>query len=175
LTAVDPGAAIKAGEEPRGKDEAMEERSGTPCPQCRRGNPPENRFCGACGAPLTSGELPARWPEAGPTNSLPAARRGLLLPAELKPVGGALAVGLAALAARAGLAWLRRRAEGSDRPLMPAAEGTGPAPPERLLFESFEEIHVWLQEGDVESRGLARRAVTAFRTTDLTGERRVGP
>ena len=28
---------------------AMEGR-GTPCPQCRRGNPPEDRFCGACGA-----------------------------------------------------------------------------------------------------------------------------
>jgi hypothetical protein len=41
------------------------------------------------------------------------ARRSLL-PAELKPVGRALAVGLATLAAEAGLAWLRRRAEGSD-------------------------------------------------------------
>ena len=82
----------------------MEERSSTPCPQCRHGNPLENRFCGACGAPLTgSGQL-ARRPEGVP----PAAARALL-PAELKPVGRALAVGLATLAAAlALLLWLWR-------------------------------------------------------------------
>jgi hypothetical protein len=27
-----------------------------PCPLCRHTNPSGNRFCGSCGAPLTSGE-----------------------------------------------------------------------------------------------------------------------
>jgi hypothetical protein len=43
-------------------DEAFREKGETnmvetaPCPLCRHTNPPGNRFCGSCGAPLTSGE-----------------------------------------------------------------------------------------------------------------------
>ena len=141
----------------------MEERSSTLCPQCRRDNPRENRFCGACGTALISGEpLPVvRRPENSPTT----ASRGLL-PAELKPVGRALAVGLAALAAEAGLAWLRHRVESSDRPSLPAARRGEPAiPQERPVYQSFEEVHVLRREGGFESRVFAQRMVRAFRVT----------
>jgi hypothetical protein len=71
-----------------------------PCPRCRHANPPENRFCGSCGASLGAG------------NDLVAQRGGTptvksrALPAKLGPAGNAVAVGLAALALRAGLSWL---------------------------------------------------------------------
>ena len=145
----------------------MEERSGSArCPRCQHGNPPENRFCGACGSPLTSGEQLARRPENVPTTAGRA-----LLPAELKPVGRALAVGLAALAAEAGLAWLRRRAQGPGRPSLPTAGETGHAAPGRPVYQSFEELHVWLREGEFESRTFAQRTVRSFRTTNPTDGR----
>ena len=145
----------------------MEERGSTPCPQCRHDNPLEDRSCGACGAPLTgSGQL-ARRPEGG----TPAAGRALL-PAELKPVGRALAVGLATVAARAGLAWLRRRSEGTDRPPLIAAKGTDPLFPGRLVYQSFEEVHAWFGDGDLEGRVFARRAVESFRAMNPTDGQR---
>ncbi len=98
-----------------------------------------------------SGQL-ARRPEGVP----PAAARALL-PAELKPVGRALAVGLAILAARAGIAWLRRRSEGPAQPPLIAAKGTEPVIPEHLVYRSFEEVHAWFGEGDLEGRIFARR------------------
>jgi hypothetical protein len=154
----------------RGEDEVMEERSGSNrCPRCRHDNPLENRFCGACGASLTVGEQLARRPEGSPVTPSRA-----LLPAELKPVGRALAVGLATLAAQAGLAWLRRRVEGPGRPSLPAAGGTKPVLPQNPVYQSFEEVHAWLREGEIESRIFAQRAVTYFRSTDHTGERRGG-
>lgn len=141
----------------------MEARSTTPCPQCRHGNPPENHFCGACGVALESiGQL-VRRPENSPTM----ARRSLL-PAELKPVGRALAVGLATLAAEAGLAWLRRRAEGSDRASLTFASGTKSAIPEPPIYQSFEEVHAWVREGDFESRIFAQRAVRSIHATNPT-------
>ena len=140
----------------------MEERN-TFCPRCRHGNPRENRFCGACGAHLASGEQLARRPENSPTT----VSRGLL-PAELKPVGRALAVGLAALAAEAGLAWLRHRAEGSDRPSPPATRGTEPKIPEHPVYQSFEEVHTWLREGNFERRIFAQRTIRSFRTSNST-------
>ena len=139
----------------------MEARSSTPCPQCRHGNPPENRFCGACGAALESGGQVARRTENIPTTASRA-----LLPAELKPVGRALAVGLATLAAEVGLAWLRRRAEGSDRPSLAVARGTKPTILEPPIYQSFEEVHAWVREGDFESRIFAQRAVRSIRTTN---------
>ena len=145
----------------------MEERSSTPCPRCRHGNPLENRFCGACGVPLTGSWQLARRPEGVP----PAAGRALL-PAELKPVGRALAVGLATLAARAGLAWLRRRSEGSDRPPLTTAKGTEPVIPEHLVYRSFEEVHAWFSEGDLEGRMFAWRAVESFRAMNPTDGQR---
>ena len=145
----------------------MEERSSTPCQRCRHGNPLENRFCGACGAPLTcSGQL-VRRPEG-----VPRAAGRALLPAELKPVGRALAVGLATLAARAGLAWLRRRAGGPDRTSLIAAKGAKPLIPEHLVYRSFEEVYAWVREGDLEGRLFARRAVESFRAMNPTDGQR---
>lgn len=145
------------------------EESSTFCPRCRHGNPRENRFCGACGTPLASGEQLARRPENGPATE----SRGLL-PAELKPVGKALAVGLAALAAEAGLAWLRSRAEGSDRPSLPTARRTEPATLEHPVYQSFEEVHAWLWEGNVESRFFAQRTVKSLHITNPTDGPRSG-
>ncbi len=146
----------------------MEVRSSTPCPQCRHGNPPENRFCGACGAPLEkSGGQLVRRTEDSPTTASRA-----LLPAELKPVGRALAVGLATLAAEAGLAWLRRRAEGYERASLPVARGTKSVIPEHPIYQSFEEVHAWVREGDFESRIFAQRAVRSIRTTNPTDGQR---
>jgi hypothetical protein len=92
----------------------------------------------------------------------PAARR------ELKPVGKALAMGLATLAAETGLAWLRRRAEGSNRPSLPVVRGTKPAIPEPPIYQSFEEVHAWVREGDFERRIFAKRVVRSIRTTNPT-------
>jgi hypothetical protein len=87
----------------------MAERQ-VPCPRCPQVNPPTNRFCGSCGVPLTSSEqLPTRreyrpvptsraWPDK-----------------KLGPTSKALAVGVAALAAEAGLSWLRRKIGAEDR------------------------------------------------------------
>ena len=146
----------------------MEERNTTLCLRCRHGNPRENRFCGACGTALASGEQIARRPENNPTT----ASRGLL-PAELRPVGKVLAVSLAALAAEAGLAWLRRRAEGSDRSSLPVVRGTERViPEEHPVYQSFEEVYAWLREGNSESRIFAQRTVRSFRTTDPTDRQR---
>ncbi|MDP9458015.1 MAG: zinc ribbon domain-containing protein [Actinomycetota bacterium] len=149
----------------------MEERTGTThCPRCRHGNPPENRFCGACGASLTVGEQLARRSENSPATASRA-----LLPAELRPFGRALAVSLATLGAQAGLAWLSRRAAGSGRSSsLPTARGTGPVIPEPPIYQSFEEVHAWLREGNFESRIFAQRVVTSFLLPDSTGERRGG-
>ena len=148
----------------------MEERSSTPCPRCRYGNPLENRFCGDCGVPLTGSWQFARRPEGVP----PAPGRAQL-PAELKPAGRALAVGLATLATlavQAGFAWLRRRSEGPDRPPLIAAKGTEPAIPEHLVYRSFEEVHAWFRGGDLEDRMFARRAVESFRAMNPTDGQR---
>jgi hypothetical protein len=85
-----------------------------PCPRCRQENPPRNRFCGSCGAPLRSGEQLATREEHRPVWA------GRVWPAKLGPVSKALAVGVAALATEAGLSWLRRKIGAEDRSSMPA-------------------------------------------------------
>jgi Double zinc ribbon len=132
----------------------MDER--TSCPVCRHDNPPENRFCGSCGTALAdSGQLV---PHRG---YIPAATVRAL-PAKLGPTGKALAVGLAALAAEAGLLWLRRRVERADRTPLPAAQDPKSAVPDYLLSQSLEEAYVWLQEGYYRSHIFARREVRSF-------------
>jgi hypothetical protein len=88
-----------------------------PCPQCRQENPPRNRFCGSCGAPLTSSEQLAMREEYRP---VPAGRAW---PAKLGPVSKALAVGAAALAMEAGLSWLRHKVGAEDRSSRPFVRG----------------------------------------------------
>ena len=66
-----------------------------PCPLGRPENPPENRFCRSCGAPLMNGEQLATRQEHHPV------RAARAWPSKLGPVSKALAVGMAALAAEA--------------------------------------------------------------------------
>jgi hypothetical protein len=84
-----------------------------PCSACEySGNPPENRFCGRCGAPLE--RALARGGDLAPRAESRVVRKRFL-PYRLGPVGKTLAVSLAVLAADAGLAWLRHRIEKTGR------------------------------------------------------------
>jgi hypothetical protein len=133
----------------------MDERK--PCPLCSHDNPPENRFCGSCGNALAdAGQLLVSRQEHNPAATVRA------LPAKLGPTGKALAVGLAALAAEAGLLWLRRRVEHSDPTPLPAAQEPKSAVPEYLLSRSLEEVSVWLQTGDYRGHIFTRREVRSF-------------
>jgi hypothetical protein len=80
------------------------------CPACQHGNPMENRFCGACGASLERNELARRDADA-----IVIAGQSIPL-AQVRQVGRAAAVGLAALAAEAAISYLKRRAERSGLP-----------------------------------------------------------
>src|SRR5215211_2709701 len=137
----------------------------TPCPRCRQSNPPENRFCGSCGAPMSSREQLATREEHRP---VPAGRAWL---AKLSPAGKALAVGVAALATEAGLSWLRRRIGAEDRSSVPAVRGLGSASRGYLLSQSLEEVLVQTWE-DSQSRAFARREVRSFVATGPTSRRR---
>lgn len=120
-----------------------------PCPLCQHGNPPENRFCGRCGASLTSAEPPALSQEDTPDVA------GLALPAKLKPIGKALAIGAATLAAEAGLSWLRHRSGRVNR--LPAVQSSENVIPERPVVQSFEELCVWLREEDLPNKQVFAR------------------
>jgi hypothetical protein len=111
------------------------------CPRCRQENPPRNRFCGSCGAPLMSGEQLARREEHRP---VPAGRAW---PAKLGPVSKVLAVSVAALAADACLSWLRTKSGAEDRSSLPALRGAGSAPRGYLVSQrSLEEVFVQMWE-----------------------------
>ena len=138
----------------------MAERE-VPCPRCPQENPPRNRYCGSCGAPLTSGEQLATREEHRP---VPARRAW---PAKLGPVGKVLAVGVAALAAEASLSWLRTKIGAEDRSSLPALRGAGSAPRGYLVSQSLEEILVQMWE-DSNGRVVARREVRSFFTTRPT-------
>ena len=142
----------------------MTERQ-VPCRRCRQENPPRNRFCGSCGAPLTSGEQLATREEHRP---VPAGRAW---PAKLGPVSKALAVGVAALATEAGLSWLRRKIGAEDRSSGPAVRGLGSATRGYLVRQSLEEVLLQTRE-DPHGRVLARREVRSFVSTGPTGRRR---
>ncbi len=83
------------------------------CPQCGAGNPLEDHFCGKCGATLER-LLPA------PRSPSSLMRFSAALPVRWRDVGRTLAVGAAALAAEAGIAWLRRRIEQGSTTVVPA-------------------------------------------------------
>jgi Double zinc ribbon len=142
----------------------MTERQ-VPCPRCRQENPPRNRFCGSCGAPLTRGEQLATREEHRPVLAARA------WPAKLGPAGKALAVGVAALATEAGLSWLCRRIGAEDNSSGPAVRGADSASRDYLVSQSLEEVLVQMWE-DPHGRVLARREVRSFFTTGQTGRRR---
>ena len=130
------------------------------CPRCRHANPPENRFCGWCGASLgAGGDLAARR-EGNPTVT------GHALPVKPGPVGKALAVGLVTLAVRAGLSWLRRRTTAEHQSSTLTTRELDAAVPKRLLGQSLEEVLIQEFEGAHRSRVLAWRAVRSIIITE---------
>lgn len=136
------------------------------CSLCRHENPPGNRLCGSCGAPLTSGEQLATRQEHRP---VPARRAW---PAMLGPAGKALAVSVAVLAAEVGVSWLRDKIGAEDRSPMPAVRSADSASHGYLLSQSLEEILIQTWEEDSHSRVFARREVRSFVTTGPTNRRR---
>jgi hypothetical protein len=80
-------------------------------------------------------------------------------------------VGVAVLAAEAGLSWLQRRIGTEERSSLPAVRDAGSASRGYLLGQSLEEVLVGAWE---DSRGgvVARREVRSFVTTGPTGRRR---
>ena len=136
-----------------------------PCPRCRQENPPGNRFCGSCGAPLTSGEQLATRQDHRP---VPVTRAW---PSKLGPADKALAVGVAVLVAEAGLSWLQRRIGTEDRSSLPAVRGAGSSSRGYLLSPCLEEVLLQAWE---DSHGLvvSRREVRSFVSTGSTGRRR---
>jgi hypothetical protein len=136
-----------------------------PCPRCRQENPPGNRFCGSCGVQLISGEQLATRQEHSPVQA------GRAWPAKLGPVSKALAVGMAVLAAEAGLSWLQRRIGAEERSSLPAVRDAGSTSRGYLLGQSLEEVLVQVWE-DSHSQVVTRREVRSFLTTVPTGRRR---
>ncbi len=144
------------------------------CPACQHGNPMENRFCGACGASLERDALAKREPDA-----IVVAGQSIPL-AQIRQVGKAVAVGLAAMAAEAGIAYLMRRAglnnEGkplrADLPgtalaVRPAAHSATPQVAQQagsiVTIVSQRVVEIW------EQGGLARQVVEKHvwkKTTD---------
>src|SRR3712207_367060 len=142
----------------------MTERE-VPCPRCPHENPSRNRYCGSCGVPLTSGEQLATRQEHSPLQA------GRAWPAKLGPAGKALAVGVAVLAAEAGLSWLQRRIGTEERLSLPADRDAGSASRGYLVSQSLEEVLVGAWE-DSRGRVVARREVRSFVTRGPTGRRR---
>jgi hypothetical protein len=130
------------------------------CPGCRHANPPENRFCGSCGASLeASSDLQVRR-ENDPTV------RERVLPARVGPVGKAIAVGLAMLATQVGISWLRHRVRGEDRTLTPTRRESGAVEHERLVGRALEEILIQELDADARSRTFAWRAIRSIVVTE---------
>jgi hypothetical protein len=104
------------------------------CPECQHGNVLENRYCGRCGASLDRNQI-----EVHRDTGLTIA--GHQLPArQLKQVGQAVVVSLAALAAEAGLAWLRRRVEQINLPPKPTVHHIQPvAQPTRTAIAAPQQ------------------------------------
>src|ERR671912_638428 len=135
-----------------------------PCPRCSHENPPTNRFCGSCGVQLKSGEQLATRQEHSPVQA------GRAWPSKLSPVSKALAVGVAVLAAEAGLSWLQRRIGAEDRSSVPAVRDADSASRHYLINQRLEEVLVQTWE-DSRGRVVARREVRSFLTTGPTGRR----
>ena len=132
------------------------------CPRCCHENPPENRFCGSCGALLGTGsDLVAR--QEGKLTVM-----GHVLPVKPGPVGKALAVGLGTLAVRAGISWLRYRTTAENQSSALSAREPDTAMSEGLLGQRLEQILIQELEGERPSRVLAWRAVRSIVTTGPT-------
>jgi hypothetical protein len=127
-----------------------------PCPLCQHENPSENRFCGSCGARLTSEEQLATRQQPYP---VPATRAW---PTMLGPAGKAVAVGVAVLAAEASLSWLRGKMGADNRSSMTALRGADSTSRGHLVSQSLEEVLVQTWEKSSDSRVFARRVVRTY-------------
>ena len=136
-----------------------------PCPRCRNENPPSNRFCGSCGVQLKSGEQLATRQEHRPV------RAARAWPTKLSPAGKALVVGVAVLAAEAGLSWLQRRIGTEERSSLPAVRDADSASRHYLVGQSLEEVLIGAWE-DSRGRVVAHREVRSFLSTGPTIRRR---
>ncbi len=133
-----------------------------PCSRCRHANPPENRFCGWCGASLrTSTDLLVRR-EGGLTVM------GHALPVKPGPIGTALAVGLGTLAVRAGMSWLRHRITADDRSSKLTTREHDTALCELLSNQGIGRIFIQEPEGAHQGRIIAWRAIRSIAATEWT-------
>jgi hypothetical protein len=139
-----------------------------PCPRCRHANPSENRFCGSCGASMGTGNELVAHRGGTPT------AKSRALPAKLGSAGNAVAVGLAALALRAGLSWLRRRTAVAARPSTSTARTSGTAVFERLLVQSLEGVLIEELEAGRRSQAFTRQAIRSIVVTEPINRRSRG-
>jgi hypothetical protein len=134
-----------------------------PCSRCRHANPPENRFCGWCGASLrTSTDLLVRR-EGGLTVM------GHALPVKPGPIGTALAVGLGTLALRAGMFWLRYRITADDRSSTLTTREHDTALSEYLLHQGMETILIQESEEAHQGRTIAWQAIRSIAAERFRG------
>jgi hypothetical protein len=170
---IEPEAGVKwevvwPGEEDK---ETMTEQA--PCPRCRHANPPENHFCGSCGASLGSSDTLVPRREGNLTVV------GHTLPSKLSPAGKALAVGLAVLATKVGLSWLRRRTKTERWSSAPSRAAGVAAMPERLFARNLEELLIQEWEEGHRSSVVAWQAIQSIIITQPTDRRRsetaIGP
>ena len=132
------------------------------CPLCRQHNPTENRSCRRCGVSLSGSRQLVPRPKGGFLVAV-----GRAVPARLKPVGKALAMGAAALAAEAFLSRLGRRTDRGRPPLPGLARGSEAAVPGRLVVgRGLEEVIVLLDEGRWRGRIIERRAARWLYATE---------
>jgi hypothetical protein len=133
-----------------------------PCSRCRHANPPENRFCGSCGAALRTGtDLMAR--RAGSLTVM-----GHAMPMRPGPIGTALAAGLGMLAMRAGMSWLRHRFTADDRSSTLTTREHDSALSEFLLGQRIEKILIQESEEAHEGRTIAWQAIRSIAATEWT-------
>ena len=137
----------------------------TPCPRCRHANPPENRFCGWCGASFRVGSDLVAHRASKPTVM------GHALPVKSGPVGKALAVGLVTLAMQTGLSWLRHRTTAERHSSTSTTRELGTTVFEGLLSQSLEEVLVQELEEDYRSRTFAWQAVRSIVVTKWMSSR----
>ena len=136
-----------------------------PCSRCRHANPPENRFCGWCGASLGVGSDLVADRASNPTVM------GHALPVKPGPVGKALAVGLVTLAIRTGLSWLRHRTTAKHHSSTFITREPGTTVLEGPLGHSLEQVLVQELEEDYRSRTFAWQAVRSIVVTEWMSSR----
>jgi phage tail protein X len=111
------------------------------CPSCSEGNLLDARFCARCGAPLERQMLARR-------SDAPLVIAGKTLPVTWKQLGRTVAISAAALAAEAGLAWLRGRIEAGSAPtraISPAKRAITPPSDDASIVTIISQriVEIW--------------------------------